>query len=106
MRDEVQIFGQTDTPDTIRATVAILCQVGYQLSRTIARGGLDQALGGSVGINSDGDGQKALDVIADEAFMAALKNSDVRWYADCVWGIGLAENLNFVSHPWCSQFLL
>lgn len=81
MRDEVQIFGQADTPDTVRATVATLCRVGHQLSRIIARGNLDQALGGSVGINSDGDGQKALDVIADDAFMAALKDSDVRWYA-------------------------
>ena len=33
------------------------------------------------GTNLGGDGQKALDVIANESFMAALKQSDVQYYA-------------------------
>ena len=33
------------------------------------------------GSNTDGDGQKALDIIADEAFASALKGTGIRWYA-------------------------
>lgn len=47
----------------------------------IARGGIAENLGGAVGTNADGDGQKALDVIADDAFRAALAGSAVRHYA-------------------------
>ena len=46
-------------------------------SRIAGGEGLDEARG----TNCDGDGQKALDVIADEAFRAALEGSDVRFYA-------------------------
>lgn len=58
-----------------------LGRVAADLSARIARGGIDEHLGGHRGVNSDGDGQKALDVIADDAFMAALRGSDVRFYA-------------------------
>ena len=42
---------------------------------------IDGGLDGEVGTNSDGDGQKALDVIADDAYSQALISTDVRWYA-------------------------
>ncbi|MDF2142541.1 class 1 fructose-bisphosphatase [Paenirhodobacter sp. CAU 1674] len=58
-----------------------LARVGADLARMIARNGIEGDLAASAGVNSDGDGQKALDVIADEAFMAALKDSAVTHYA-------------------------
>ncbi|MDE4096646.1 MULTISPECIES: class 1 fructose-bisphosphatase [Rhodobacterales] len=58
-----------------------LAGVAASLARRIARGGIDENLGGAAGTNTDGDAQKALDVIADEAFMEALAQGDVRHYA-------------------------
>ena len=58
-----------------------LCNVAKKVARLIARGGLGQDLRSAMGTNSDGDGQKALDVIADDAFRTALVGTDVRWYA-------------------------
>jgi fructose-1,6-bisphosphatase I len=58
-----------------------LAGVAAALARRIARGGLDESLGQAAGTNTDGDAQKALDVIADEAFMAALTGGAVRYYA-------------------------
>ncbi len=66
-----------DVADAVRA----LSVVGKDLSRMIARGALEGAMGAEVGENSDGDNQKALDVIADEAFFKELQNTQVKWYA-------------------------
>lgn len=56
--------------------------VTAELAHRIARGGLDEALGAADGrANADGDAQKALDVIADEAMRDALGASAVRFYA-------------------------
>ena len=66
----------------------ILCEeldrmaaVFASLASRIARGGIDEDLGGAAETNTDGDAQKALDVIADEAFMHALAGGQVRHYA-------------------------
>lgn len=45
------------------------------------RGELDENLGSAAGTNKDGDDQKALDVIADRAFMDELARSEIRYYA-------------------------
>ncbi|MEO0342143.1 MAG: class 1 fructose-bisphosphatase [Pseudomonadota bacterium] len=58
-----------------------MCAVAAKLAKRIAKGPLAGAMGAAVGGNSDGDTQKALDVIADDAFFEALKGSGVRWYA-------------------------
>ena len=58
-----------------------LAEVFASLSARIARGGIDENLAGAAGTNTDGDSQKALDVIADEMFMTALTGSDIRYYA-------------------------
>ncbi len=58
-----------------------LTTVGAELQRLIARHGIGENLAASAGTNAGGDGQKALDVIADEAFMAALRGSAVAHYA-------------------------
>ncbi len=70
-----------DIPNKLGDVVLTMCSVGKDLARTISRGALEGAMGQEVGENTDGDHQKALDVIADEAFFAALSGSDVRWYA-------------------------
>ena len=62
-------------------TVEQLATVMIDVSKRIARGGIDENLADARGTNLGGDGQKALDLIADDAFMAALKQSDVRYYA-------------------------
>jgi len=69
------------TAPELATAVDQLALVGASLARRIARGGLDEALGAAAGTNTDGDSQKALDVIADEAFMAALAQGPVRFYA-------------------------
>lgn len=58
-----------------------LARVGIDLARIIARNGIGSDLAAARGMNAGGDGQKALDVIADEAFMTALRGSGVRYYA-------------------------
>ncbi|SIO27161.1 D-fructose 1,6-bisphosphatase [Rhodovulum sp. ES.010] len=68
-------------PAALQPLMNALSEVGTDLSRTIQRGPLGGALGAEVGENTDGDAQKALDVLADDAFAARLKSADVRWYA-------------------------
>lgn len=68
-------------PERFQAPMDALCKVARDLSRKIARGPLGGELGAEVGSNIGGDTQKALDVLADEAFVAALAGSGVRWYA-------------------------
>lgn len=68
-------------PDGLTPIVGALCDVAAQMARLIARGDIGQTLGAEVGKNTDGDAQKALDVIADEMFADALKGVGVRWYA-------------------------
>lgn len=65
----------------IAETLDRLAVVGAQIARRIARGGLDGQLHGNVGTNADGDSQKALDVIADDAFRHALIGAPIRYYA-------------------------
>ncbi len=68
-------------PDRLYPLVIGLCEVAADLALTIAQGALGQSLNATVGENSDGDGQKALDVMADERFAAAVRDCSVRWYA-------------------------
>ena len=68
-------------PERFQAPMDALCKVARDLSRKIALGPLAGELGAEVGSNLGGDTQKALDVLADEAFVAALAGSGVRWYA-------------------------
>ncbi|MBV0892579.1 class 1 fructose-bisphosphatase [Paracoccus sp. Z118] len=65
----------------IAETLDRIAIVGAGIARRIARGGLDGKLSGVVGTNADGDSQKALDLIADEAFRTAMIGSPVRFYA-------------------------
>jgi len=68
-------------PDDLVPVIDAMCVTGAKMSRVIARGPLAGKLGEGVGENSDGDQQKALDVMADEMFEAALKGTGVKYYA-------------------------
>jgi len=70
-----------EIPGEVGKAVLAMCSVGKDLSHKIARGALEGAMGREVGENTDGDGQKALDIIADDMFFNALKGTAVRWYA-------------------------
>ncbi len=69
----------THIPPRFQPVMQALARGGVALARVI-RGG-DQQLGVAVGINSDGDGQKKLDVQADALFRDALKDAGLRWLA-------------------------
>lgn len=75
-----QLPGRAIPTDMARAVEA-LCAVAAQLSQRISLGALGHDLGAAVGENADGDAQKALDVIADDDFRAALRGTGIRWYA-------------------------
>lgn len=68
-------------PADLRPVLTALCTVGRDLARIIARGPLGMSMAEAVGENAGGDGQKALDVLADDMFAAALGPAGVRWYA-------------------------
>lgn len=68
-------------PADLAPVMSALCKVAIDLAGIIARGPLGQSLGHEVGENAGGDGQKALDVLADDMFEAALRQTSVRWYA-------------------------
>ncbi len=72
---------RADVPEEIWDALNRLSEAAAALSRLIARGGNGRGLGDAVGVNAGGDGQKALDVIADDAFAAALAGSSVIHYA-------------------------
>lgn len=68
-------------PADLAPIINTLCAVAVDVAGIIAKGQLGQSLGSEVGENPDGDRQKALDVLCDEMFAAALKSQNVRWYA-------------------------
>jgi fructose-1,6-bisphosphatase I len=68
-------------PVELLPVIEALALVGRNLCRTIKRGPLGGSLGEGVGENLGGDQQKALDVMADEAFADELKKTAVRYYA-------------------------
>lgn len=72
----------TRIPAPLQPVMGQLAQAAIELARIIRRGESGgAALGAEVGTNADGDGQKALDVKADELFLEALRAAGVRWYA-------------------------
>lgn len=71
----------TTVPKDLAQLMSALCSVAAQLSDVIGKGALAGSLGESVGNNTDGDDQKALDVAADDAFFKAIRGTGTRWYA-------------------------
>lgn len=81
MTSKTKVIQSDLIPADLAPIIEALCLVSKDVAKIIAKGSLGQSLAHQVGENSDGDGQKALDVIADDMFAAALKSTSVRWYA-------------------------
>ncbi len=81
MTSQTNVISSDLIPSELAPIVDALCAVSIDVAHIIAKGPLGQSLAHQVGENSDGDGQKALDVLADDMFAAALKSTEVRWYA-------------------------
>lgn len=81
MVEHISIENIPGIPAPLIPVILALCSVSEKLALTIADGELATNLGKAVGTNLGGDGQKALDLIADDAFSEALKSTAVRWYA-------------------------
>ncbi|MBR9653582.1 class 1 fructose-bisphosphatase [Thalassovita aquimarina] len=81
MTTQATVIAPDLIPEALYPTLNALCAVSIDVAGVIARGALGGALAAQVGENTDGDQQKALDVMADEMFEAALRGGDVRWYA-------------------------
>ena len=65
----------------LEKTLISLCSSAIQLSKEISLSDSEGNHRLLVGTNSDGDGQKQLDVIADEIFCTSLKDAGVGFYA-------------------------
>ncbi len=82
MAQNMPLKDMKQIPTPLLGVMLALCDVAEKLAQTIADGELEADLGRAVGTNLGGDGQKALDVHADEAYAEALANiGGVRWYA-------------------------
>lgn len=76
----LELDGLSLTPE-LADVMQRLAKVAAQLQHRIARNGIDGDLSAARGVNAGGDGQKALDVIADEAYAAELRGSAVAFFA-------------------------
>ena len=70
-----------DIPADVADIVEAIGTVAKALSKKISRGALEGAMGAMVGENTDGDHQKALDIIADDLFFEHIRKTSVRWFA-------------------------
>lgn len=70
-----------ELPQKLRPAMEGMARVAADLAEQIALGPRGGKLGEAVGQNTDGDSQKALDVMADVAFTAAARGSGIRYYA-------------------------
>ena len=75
------VFPMAHLPSALQPLMLALAEAAIALAARIARNGVDEHLGATAGTNSDGDSQKALDVIADQLFLQAAKVGGVRHYA-------------------------
>lgn len=81
MAAQSDIIATDKMPEALAPIIQTLCAVGRDVAAIIAKGPLAGQLGAGVGENTDGDQQKALDVMADEMFAAKLGAAGVRYYA-------------------------
>jgi len=103
MAEHTLLENTADIPAELMPVMLALADVSEKLAQTIADGPLAGDLAAAVGTNLGGDGQKALDLIADDAYMVALKDTQVRWYAseeqDEVVEMNSAGNLALAIDP-------
>lgn len=75
---ELQTFLAETAPPDLADTLAAIAATSRSVAAHIRRGALAGALGAAVGVNSDGDSQKELDLFADDAFERGLRETSVR----------------------------
>eukprot|EP01031_Cornospumella_fuschlensis_P020862 gene20862-25570_t len=75
------VFPVAHVPPALQPLMEGVAKAAIALAARIARNGVAEHLGAAAGTNSDGDSQKALDVIADQLFLQAAKAGGVRHYA-------------------------
>ena len=75
---ELQEFLRATAPADVAATLSALTATAVSLAAHIRRGPVAGALGAEVGVNSDGDTQKQLDLFADAAFAQGMRAAPVR----------------------------
>lgn len=75
------VFPGQMVPAALHPLMNELARASIALARRIARNGVEEHLGALAGQNSDGDAQKALDVLADDLFLAAARQGGVAHYA-------------------------
>ncbi|MEO1328873.1 MAG: class 1 fructose-bisphosphatase [Pseudomonadota bacterium] len=74
-------FGDADRT-ALAKTILALAAAAVEIERLVGLGPLAGALGADTGdANTDGDAQKALDVMANDAVAQALRNAPVAYYA-------------------------
>ena len=78
---ELQEFLRATAPADLADTLAAVAATSRAVAAHIRRGPIAGALGAAVGVNTDGDTQKALDLFADAAFEKGLADCSVRAYA-------------------------
>ena len=76
--EELQDFLRGSAPADLAETVAALAAASLPVAAQIRRGPLAGALAAAVGVNTDGDTQKRLDLFADHAFEQGLLEAPVR----------------------------
>jgi fructose-1,6-bisphosphatase I len=80
VRTKAPVISKAGMPPELADVMARLAGAAVEIANRIARGGIDGDLAGAKGTNAGGDSQKAIDVIADEAFVTALRGAAVRHY--------------------------
>ncbi len=76
--EDLDAFLASNAEAALARVLAAIAGASIAVARKIRRGPLDGPLHADVGPAHDGVAQKALDVIADETFLAGLKGSGVR----------------------------
>jgi len=75
---ELQEFLRATTPAALADILCALAATSRSVAAHVRRGSLAGRLGAAVGVNSDGDAQKQLDMFADSAFVRGLGDCSVR----------------------------
>lgn len=81
MTSDPEIMPLTHVPPAMARLAQEIAGAAVGLAAIIARNGIDHRLGADAGTNTDGDTQKALDVLADDLFLTAARRARARHYA-------------------------
>ena len=69
------VFPLAHVPLALQPLMQALAEAAIALAARIARNGVEEHLGAAAGTNSDGDSQKALDVISNDIVLNHLKDN-------------------------------